>query len=232
MHEEWHAVWFTLQIAALSTLCILPPGVALAWLLSRTSWRGKSFVETVICLPIVMPPVATGLILLKLVGRNGPVGALIHDWFGTDIVFTWRAVLLATTVMSFPLLVRAARIGFDQISEEHEEAARIEGASPFQVFWHVGLPLSIRAVAGGLVLAYARALGEFGATILIAGNIPGRTTTIAVSIYQHIQLGQDAVALRLLGISVVLAFAAIWGSDLLLRSGSGLRKIRRGSEAG
>jgi molybdate transport system permease protein len=119
--------------------------------------------------------------------------------------------------MSFPLLVRAARVGFELCDTESEDAARVEGASTFQVFWHVNLPLALRGIAAGLVLAYSRALGEFGATILLAGNIPGRTTTIAVAIYQNVQLGQDAAALRLLGVSLLLAFAAIWGGEWFLR---------------
>jgi molybdate transport system permease protein len=215
--EEWQIVVFTLRIAALSTLCILPPGIALAWIMARRHWRGKSLLETLISLPLVVPPVATGLILLEIVGRRGPVGALLWRLFEFDIVFTWRAVLLATAVMSFPLLVRAARVGFEQIDSEYEDAARVEGASTSQVFWHISLPLALRGIVAGIILAYSRALGEFGATILIAGNISGKTSTVSLAIYQYVQLGQDVSAYRLLVVSVALAFAAIWASGFFLR---------------
>jgi molybdate transport system permease protein len=165
--------------------------------------------------------VATGLILLEVVGRRGPVGKLLHHLFEIDIVFTWRAVLVAGAVMAFPLLVRAARVGFEHAQEDMEDAAKVEGASTLQIFWHVNLPVAGRGIIAGLILAYARCLGEFGATILIAGNIPGRTTTIALAIYQHVQLGEDASAYRLLMVSVVLAFIAIWSSEYFLRRSEG-----------
>jgi molybdate transport system permease protein len=222
---DGHIILFTVVIAAVSTLCILPFGLALAWWLAKSEWPGKSLVETFISLPLVMPPVATGLMLLELLGRRGPVGGWLHSVFDVDIAFTWRAVLAATAVMSFPLLVRAVRLGFEQVGEEHEDAARVEGASGVRFFWHVVLPLSSRAIVAGLIQAYARALGEFGATIMVAGNIPGRTTTLSLAIYQHVQLGNDAAAYRLLAVSVALAFAAIWFSERLL-----LANVSRKSE--
>jgi molybdate transport system permease protein len=215
--EEWRITAFTLRTALLTTLMIAPPGILLAWWMARRSWPGKSLVDTLLALPLVIPPVATGLILLELMGRRGPVGGFLHRVFEIDVVFTWRAVLVAGGVMAFPLLVRAARVGFEQAQEEMEDAAKVEGADALQVFWHVNLPLATRGIIAGLILAYARCLGEFGATILIAGNIPGRTTTIATAIYQHVQLGQDASAYRLLLVSVAMAFIAIWTSEYFLR---------------
>ncbi len=215
--EEWRITAFTLRTALLTTLMIAPPGILLAWWMARRSWPGKSLVDTLLALPLVIPPVATGLILLELMGRRGPVGGFLHRVFEIDVVFTWRAVLVAGGVMAFPLLVRAARVGFEQAQEEMEDAAKVEGADALQVFWHVNLPLATRGIIAGLILAYARCLGEFGATILIAGNIPGRTTTIATAIYQHVQLGQDASAYRLLLVSVAMAFVAIWTSEYFLR---------------
>lgn len=215
--EEWRITAFTLRTALLTTLMIAPPGILLAWWMARRSWPGKSLVDTLLALPLVIPPVATGLILLELMGRRGPVGGFLHRVFEIDVVFTWRAVLVAGGVMAFPLLVRAARVGFEQAQEEMEDAAKVEGADALQVFWHVNPPLATRGIIAGLILAYARCLGEFGATILIAGNIPGRTTTIATAIYQHVQLGQDASAYRLLLVSVALAFVAIWTSEYFLR---------------
>jgi molybdate transport system permease protein len=177
----------------------------------------KTVVETLITLPLVLPPVATGLILLKLFGRRGPVGSWLEERFGMEIVFTWKAVLLALGIMSFPFLVRTVRAGFEQVPERLEQVARTLGASPVRVFVSVTLPLAGRAVAAGMVLAFARCLGEFGATIMVAGAIPGSTATLSVSIFQHIQLGDDAPAVRLLIVSIVLSFLALWVEELLVR---------------
>lgn len=207
---------FTLGVAALATLCILPPGIALAWLLARRDFPGKTALETFITLPLVIPPVATGLILLKLFGRHGPLGRLLAVTLGLDIVFTWKAVVLATAVMSFPLLVRAARVAFEEIDRRLEEAARTLGASPSDVFFSISLPLARRGLLAGTLLAFARALGEFGATVMLAGMIPGETITLSLGIYQHVQLGQDRAALALLAVSIVLAFGAVWFGERLL----------------
>jgi molybdate transport system permease protein len=208
--EEWQILWFTVRVAALAAILILPPGLAIAWALARYRWRGKSIVETLVALPLVMPPVATGLILLKLFGRRGPFGWL-------DVVFTWKAVVLAMMVMSFPLLVRAARVAFEEVNPRLEQVARTLGASDARVFATISLPLASRGVISGLLLSFARALGEFGATILVAGNIPGRTSTISVSIYHYVQLGRDADAYRLLIFSVIAAFAAVWIAEFAQR---------------
>src|SRR5580698_68851 len=214
--DEWQIIWFTAWISALSTIVILPFGLGAAWLLARYHWPGKSLVETFITLPLVMPPVATGLILLELFGRNG-LGGFFHDYFGFDIIFTWRAVLVALGVMSFPLLVRSARVAFEGVNPRLEEIARTLGAGNFRVFCTITLPLASRGIVGGILLAFARALGEFGATIMVAGNIPGKTTTLSLAIFQSVQLGEDAKACRLLGISTVLAFIAVWASESFLR---------------
>lgn len=217
MSNEWQILGLTLRTAALSTLLIIPPGLAIAWLLARKRWRGKSLVETLVALPLVMPPVATGLILLELLGRRGPVGGWLHRAFGLDIVFTWRAVVVAMMVMSFPLLVRAARVAFEEVNPRLEQIARTLGAREARVFVTITLPLAARGILSGLLLAFARAIGEFGATILVAGNIPGRTTTLSLAIYNLVQLGRDAEAFRLLGMAVVIAFAAVWTTEALLR---------------
>ena len=216
-HEEWQIVWFTAWVSALSTIIILPFGLGVAWLLARYDWPGKSLVETFISLPLVMPPVATGLILLKLFGRRGAVGGFLHHHFDLDIVFTWRGVLIALGIMSFPLFARSARVAFEEINPRLEQIARTLGAGNFRVFCTITLPLASRGIVGGMLLAFARALGEFGATIMVAGNIPGKTSTLSLAIFQSVQLGQDANAFRLLGVSVVLAFAAVWSSEWLMR---------------
>jgi molybdate transport system permease protein len=217
---EWEIVGFTLAMALLATLAILPFGIGLAWLLARKSWPGKSVVETLVVLPLVMPPVATGLILLKLLGRKGAIGAFLQTHFDLEMVFTWRAVVVAMAVMSFPLLVRGARIAFEAVSPRLEQVATTLGATPLRVFLTITLPLAHRGIIAGAVLTFARALGEFGATILVAGNIPGRTTTLSVSIYSDIQLGHDSDAFRLLAVSVILAFGAVWTSGWLFKRSS------------
>lgn len=210
-------VWFTLGVALLATAVILPPGVALAWLLARKEWRGKTLVETVVMLPLVLPPVATGLILLKAFGRRGALGGFLERHFNLEVVFTWRGVLIALAVMSFPLLVRAARIAFAEVNPRLEQVARTLGASRARVFFSITLPLAMRGILGGAVLAFARALGEFGATMLVAGAIPTKTATLSITIYNLIQLGHDEAAARLVLISIGLSFAAVFVSELLAR---------------
>ena len=215
--EAWQITWFTLGVATLSTLLILPFGVALAWLLARRDWPGKSVVETVVALPLVLPPVATGLILLMLFGRRGVFGGFLEKMLGVEIVFTWRAVVIATAVMSFPLLVSTARVAFEGVDARLERIARTLGAGPWRVFATITLPLASRGLAAGAALAFARALGEFGATIMVAGFIPGKTVTLALSIHHLAQLGEDHEALVLLTVSVVIAFASVWLSGWFLR---------------
>ena len=212
-----HILFFTLGMSSLSTLLILPVGTALAWWLSRSRGPGKSVLETLIALPIVMPPVATGLILLKFLGRRGWLGGFLYHFFDFEIVFTWRAVIIAMAVMSFPLLVRSAQTAFESVNPRLEQMARTLSAGPWRVFFTVTLPLATHGIIAGTVLAFARALGEFGATILVAGNIPGKTATLSLSIYQFIQLGKDREAFQLLGISILLSFAAVWLSQWFIK---------------
>jgi molybdate transport system permease protein len=206
--EAWQIVFFTIKISALSTLLILPPGIAIAWLIARRNWPGKAIVETVVMLPLFVPPVATGLILLMLLGRKGPLGLALNG-LGMEIVFTWRAVVIACAVMSFPLLVRTAQTAFQEVNTRFEDIARTLGASEWRVFGTISLPLALRGVVAGAVLAFARAMGEFGATAVVAGMIPRKTMTISLSIYQHVQLGQDAAALPLLFVSIVIVFVTV-----------------------
>jgi molybdate transport system permease protein len=217
MADEWQAILFTLGVCLLSTLLITPFGLGLAWLLARKQWRGKAIVEALVTVPLVIPPVATGLLLLKLFGRRSGIGGFLHDQLGIDIVFTWKAVVIACAVMSFPLLVRGARVGLEGVDRSLEDVARIFGAGPWRVFFSVTLPLAGRGIIAGIVLAFARAIGEFGATILVAGNIPGQTTTLSLRIYEAVQLGQDATAWMLVAICLVIAFGAVWLSERLAR---------------
>jgi molybdate transport system permease protein len=214
---EWQLVGFSLRMALASLLLILPIGLALAWWLARKDWPGKALVETLVSLPLVLPPVVTGLVLLQLFGRRGPVGSWLHNTFNCDVVFTWRAVVLALAAMSLPLFVRAARTAFEEVDVKFEQLARTLGAGEWRVFFTITLPLARRGVLAGTLLAFARALGEFGATIMVAGNIPGRTTTLPVAIYQAVENGEDAHAWTLAGVSAVIAFAAVFVSEKLQR---------------
>ena len=218
--DEWRVLALTLRTAALAVAVILPPGLALAWLLARRSWSGKALLETLLALPLVMPPVATGLILLRLLGRRSTLGAWFLRWFDADIVFTWRAVVAAMAVMALPLLVRSARHAFEGVDPRLENVARTLGASWPRILRELTLPLAARGIFGGVLLAFARAIGEFGATILVAGNIPGRTRTLALAIYDRVQLGDDAAAGRLLVIAVVVAFVAVWSAEWFQRRAS------------
>ena len=221
--EEWQIVWFTAGMAVASTAAILPFGVGLAWVLARRQWRGKALVETLVSLPLVMPPVVTGLVLLKLFGRRGPLGHALQEWFGIEVVFTWKAVVLALGVMSLPLLVRAARAAIEEVNPMFEQLARTLGAGEWRVFFTITLPLARRGVMAGTLMAFARALGEFGATIMAAGNIPGQTTTLSVAVYQHVQLGEDGHAWTLAAVAAAMAFGAVWASEWLLRGRKGVR---------
>ena len=204
---------FSLAMAAVATLVMLPPGVGLAWVLARRSFWGQHVIETLVTLPLVLPPVATGLILLKLLGRRGPLGRVL-DAAGIEIIFTWRAVVVAMAVMGLPLLVRAARSGFEQVDRRYEQIAETLGASPARVFFTISLPLARRGVLAGAVLGFSRALGEFGATIMIAGALPG-TRTLSVAIYSYTQTGRDAAAVALLVAAATIAFAAVFVSNRL-----------------
>jgi molybdate transport system permease protein len=214
--EDLQVVAFTLQMAATATAAILAPGVAAAFFLAGYRGPGRSALETVLSLPLVLPPTAVGLLLLELLARNRPLGAWLAG-HGVEVVFTWKAVVLATAMMSFPLLVRSARTAFEEVDPRLVGLARTLGCRPAAAFFRVSLPLARRGILAGTVLAFSRALGEFGATIMVAGNIPGRTQTLALAIFHETQLGRDEHAVRLAAVTVALAFAALWVTEWLLR---------------
>ena len=211
---------FTLQMAATATAAILVPGVAAAFFLAGYRGPGRSALETVLSLPLVLPPTAVGLLLLELLARNRPLGAWLAGR-GVEVVFTWKAVVLAAAVMSFPLLVRSARTAFEEVDPRLVALARTLGCGPAAAFFRVSLPLARRGILAGTVLAFSRALGEFGATIMVAGNIPGRTQTLALAIFHETQLGRDVHAARLAGVTAALAFAALWVTEWLVRRQGG-----------
>jgi molybdate transport system permease protein len=212
--DIWRLTWFTVACAAGATALVLPVGIAIAWALARGRFPGRSVLEAIVTLPLVMPPVATGLILLLLLGRRGFLGRLLQQ-AGIEVVFTWKAVVLAMAVMGLPLLVRTARAGFEHVDRRYEQVAATLGAPPMRAFLTVRLPLAWPSVLAGAVLAFARALGEFGATIVVAGSIPGATRTLAVAIYTYSETGRDAQAVLLVAISAAIAFAALVCSNAL-----------------
>jgi molybdate transport system permease protein len=214
--EDWAIFLFTVEVAALATLLILPVGIALGYALARWRGPGKHLVETFLSLPLVLPPTAVGLVLLALFARRGLLGGAFAR-AGLEIAFTWKAVVLAVAVMAFPLLVRSARTAFEEVDPRLVGLARTLGRSPAGAFLEVTLPLAWRGLLAGTLLAFSRALGEFGATILVAGNIPGRTQTLALAIYQRVQIGADGAAFRLVGLTVLLAFAAVWTTEIITR---------------
>jgi molybdate transport system permease protein len=217
-------VFFTLRMASLATLVVIAPGVTAALFLARYRGPGTGALETFLSLPLVLPPTAVGLLLLELLGHNRQPGAWLAA-HGIEIVFTWKAVVLATAVMSFPLLVRSARTAFEEVDPRLVGLARTLGAGPLAAFFRVTLPLAWRGVLAGAVLAFSRALGEFGATIMVAGNIPGRTQTLSLAIFQDVQTGRDERAVALAGLTVALAFAVLWSTEWIVR------RRARGDEA-
>ena len=213
MNDVLSVAVFTVGMAALATAVMLPPGLAVAWVLARRRFPGRAVLETLVSLPLVLPPVATGLILITVLGRRGLLGGLLER-MGIEVMFTWRAVVVAMAVMGLPLLVRSARAGFEQVDRRYEQIAATLGARPARVFFTVSLPLARRGVLAGSLLGFSRALGEFGATIMVAGALPD-TRTIAVAIYTYTETGQDAAAGVMLAVSAAIAFGALLASNRL-----------------
>jgi molybdate transport system permease protein len=221
---EWSAVWLSLLVSVTATTVSLPFGVALGRLLARRQFAGKSVVETALSLPLVLPPVVTGYLLLVAFGRQGWLGRQLEDWFGVSLVFTWEGAALASAVMAFPLMVRAIRLAFAEVDMRLEQASRTLGVGPVRTFFRVSLPLARRGVIAGTVLAFARSMGEFGATVMIAGNIPGETQTIPLYIYSQLNVpGGVEGSARLVVVSVLIAAAALIMSEFLERRGQARR---------
>jgi len=208
----------SLRIAVTATLAALPFGIAVAWLLARKDFWGKSLLDGIVHLPLVLPPVVTGYLLLLSFGRKGVVGSFLEDYFGIVFSFRWTGAALACGVMGFPLLVRAARLSFEAIDRRLEDAAGTLGASPLQTFFTVTLPLALPGVIAGMVLCFAKALGEFGATITFVSNIPGETQTISAAIYTFTQIpGGDLAAGRLVLVAIVISLLALVVAEWLAR---------------
>jgi len=215
---EWTAIQLSLRVAAVATLVATPLGVAVAWLLARRDFWGKSVVDALIHLPLVLPPVATGYLLLLTFGRRGLVGSWLADHLGIVFAFRWTGAALACGIMAFPLLVRPIRLSIEAVDRRLEQAAGTLGAAPLRVFLTITLPLALPGVLAGMVLGFAKAIGEFGATITFVSNIPGETQTISSAIYSLIQTPDgDTAALRLVVVSVLIAMAALVASEWFAR---------------
>jgi molybdate transport system permease protein len=210
--DDLAILWLSVRVALAAVSCILPFGIAAGWALARWNGPAKHVIESLLALPLVLPPTAIGMVLLALLARHAPLGRAL-DALGIELVFTWKAAVLAAAVMSFPLLVRSARSAFEEVDPRLLGIARTLGDGPFRVFVRVALPLAFRGVASGTLLAFCRALGEFGATILLAGNIPGETQTLALAIFQRSQTGRDEGALRLVALTSVLAWVAVYAAE-------------------
>lgn len=218
-HDETVALTLSIKVALIAVLCALPPAVACAWLLARKRFAGKSLLEAALLLPLILPPVVTGYLLLELFGHRGPIGRVL-DALHLSIAFRWTGAALAAGVMAFPLLVVALRAGFESVDRRLEQAAATLGANGWRIFFGITLPLSLRGLVAGLALAFARAFGEFGATITFVSSIPGETRTLPIALYELLETpgGEDG-ALRLTWVAVGVALVATLGAALLLRGG-------------
>ena len=216
--EEWSAITLSLQVALLAVACALPFALATAWLLARRQFRGKALFDAVVHLPLLMPPVLTGYVLLVLMGRQGAIGQWLDQWFGISFAFRWTGAVIAAAIMAFPLFVRSIRLSIEAIPAQIDEMAASLGARPWRAFWQVTLPLSVPGITAGATLAFAKALGEFGATITFVSNIPGETQTIALAMHTLTQVpgGGGGIA-RLAVVSVLLSIGALLASEWLVR---------------
>ena len=206
----------SLQIALTATAINLPLAVAVSWLIVKKNVRGRLIIDILVSLPLALPPVAIGYFLLLLFGRNGPLGAVLYALFEIDVVFTWVAAVLASAVVSFPLMARTTMVAMGSVDQRLEMSARSLGAGVWRVALTVTIPLAQSGILAGVLLGFVRALSEFGATVVVAGNIPGKTQTLPLAIFQSVQLGDDAVALRLVGISIGLAVLTLLLHNWLL----------------
>ena len=208
-------LWLSLRVAALATVFVVAAGVALEWLLARKRFFGREALDALVSLPLVLPPTVLGYYLLVVLGRGGPVGRAYEALVGGQLVFTWRGAVVAAAAGALPLMVKTARASFAAVDPQLEDAARTLGQTEWQVFRRVTLPLAARGVAAGAMLAFARALGDFGATLMVAGNIPGRTQTAAIAIYDATQAGRETEAAALVLLLSAAAFAVLYATNRL-----------------
>jgi molybdate transport system permease protein len=216
MDSAWIPLALSLKVAAWSTAINLVLGVAVGLLLARRRFIGREFIDAVLTLPMVLPPTVLGYYLLVLIGKRGPIGAWLYDSFGINLIFTWQGAVIAATLVAFPLVLKAARAAFEGVDPQLEKAARVLGLNEWSVFFRVTLPMAWRGILAGVLLAFARSLGEFGATLMVAGSIPGRTQTLSVAVYEAVQAGQDSVANVLVLITSVTCIVVLLSAGRLV----------------
>jgi molybdate transport system permease protein len=214
----WFPFWLSVRVALLATLLTVTVGVPLAWVMARRSFPGRDLINALLLTPLVLPPTVLGYYLLMLIGARGPIGATLADW-NIELAFTWRAAVIAAALGSFPLLIKTAQSGFESIDSRLEQAAQTLGHSNSSIFWNVSIPLAWRSILAGTVLAFCKAFGDFGITLMVAGNIPGRTQTLPLAIYDHVQaneLGQANI-LSLVSVFTIVGLMLVLGRAARLR---------------
>ncbi len=216
MEGAWIPLGLTLKVAGWATALNLVLGVGVGWAMARWRWPGRDLLDALLTLPMVMPPTVLGYYLLVLIGSQGPVGAWLLQTFGIRLIFTWQAAVIAATIVSFPLVFKAARAAFETVEPQLEDAARTLGIGEWGVFCRVSLPLAWRGILAGLLLAFARALGEFGATLMVAGSIAGKTQTLSIAVYEAVQAGQDDTANFLVAVTSIVCVAVLLGAGRLV----------------
>ena len=216
MHDAWIALALTLKVAGWATAINLLLGVGVGYAMARWRFPGRELVDAVLTLPMVMPPTVLGYYMLVLIGTQGPIGAWLLQHFGIRMIFTWQAAVIAATVVSFPLVFKSARAAFETVDPQLEDAARLLGIGEIAVFFRVSLPLAWRGVLAGLLLSFARALGEFGATLMVAGSIPGRTQTLSIAVYEAVQAGQDDTANFLVAVTSLVCVSVLLSAGRLV----------------
>jgi molybdate transport system permease protein len=208
----------TLKVAGCATLIVFFAGVGVAWLVARRAFRGKEVLDAAMTLPMVMPPTVLGYYLIVLLGRRGWIGGWLHDYLGITLMFTWQGAVIAAAVVAFPLVYKAARAAFEDVSLQYENAARVLGSTELAVFVRVTMPLAWRGILAGTMLAFARAMGEFGATLMVAGSIPGKTQTLSIAVYEAVQAGKDDMANFLVVVTSAVCILVLVGSGRVLRT--------------
>ena len=216
MDEAWIALRLTLKVAGVATLINVFIGIGMAYVFARKNFWGKEVLDAVLTLPMVMPPTVLGYYLLVLIGRNGPIGQWLKQSFDINLIFTWQGAVIAAAIVSFPLVFKAARAAFESLEPQYEQAARVLGISESALFFRVTLPLAWRGILSGVLLSFARSSGEFGATLMVAGSIPGQTQTLSIAVYEAVQAGQDQVANFLVLLTSVVCMSVLLVSGKLL----------------
>lgn len=215
MEAVWIALGLSLKVAGWATALNIVLGIAVGFFLARSRFPGRDLLDTILTLPMVMPPTVLGYYLLVLVGRNSPFGAWLHDSFGINLIFTWQGAVIAATVVAFPLVFKPARAAFEAVDSQLEQAARVLGVSEISIFFRITLPLAWRGILAGVLLAFARALGEFGATLMVAGSIPGKTQTLSIAVYEAVQAGKDDTANMLVVITSIVCVVVLLSASRL-----------------